>query len=602
MRFFPTLIASVIGTLVAFAVLFLLGLALVIGFSATADQAPTVESNSVLDVRLSGSLPERSPEDPFVRMLQPDRTLDLRDFRASLENAARDDRVSVLWLRPRGVGGSWGTLQHVRDALIEFRESGKRVVAFAGPDGFGEKDYFLATAADAIYAPPESDFTMNGFSLTLSFYAELLEKLEIETQVFRAGRYKSAVEPFMRSDMSPENERQYEALLSDYSDTFIGTVSEARDIPEDSLRYWIREEPVYTATMAHEAGLIDSLLFENEVEDLLQAEAEQEEDEDLTRIEIGRYARVPASAVDGAPEGDDEIAVVYANGTIVSGESQDNPGAPFGGGMLGSETFTDAVDEALEDEDVRGIVVRVNSPGGSANASDVMWHAVRRAAEEKPVMVSMGATAASGGYYISAPADTIVAEPLTLTGSIGVFGVFMDVSGLFEEKFGVTFDGVQTSPYADMFSGLRPLRPEEQEGIETYIDTIYATFLRKVAEGRSLSVQEVDSVAQGRVWTGGQAQERGLVDELGGLDRAVELAAESAGLEEGTYRITELPRPEPFAERLSRAFQARAASYWYEWTADPAARRLHRHVETLSRIEALHGGARAQLPYDVTIE
>lgn len=602
MRFFPTLIASIIGTLLGFAVLFLIGLALLIGFSATADQSPSVQPNTVLDVRISGPVPERTSDDPLVRLIQQDRVLDLRNFRSSLDVAAADDRISMIWFQPRGVGASWATLQEMRTELVDFKESGKEIVAFAGPNGFSEKDYFLASAADEIYAPPASDFELNGFALSVSFYSDLLDRLDVDAQAFRAGQYKSAVEPFTRTDMSEPNRRQFRALVEDQSSTFFSTVAEARGLSADDLVTRSRENPVYSARQARDAGLIDSLLYESEVRTLIKARTDQPEDDDLTTIEVGRYSHVPASSVGRAPTGNAEIAVVYAEGTIVAGESRDSPGAPTGPSTLGSETFEEAVDEALDDENVRGIVIRIDSPGGSATASDAMWHVVRRAAEEKPVIVSMGSTAASGGYYISAPADSIVADPLTVTGSIGVFGVLVDASGLFENHLGVTFDDVQTSPYADMFSGLRPLRPAEEERVQAYVDTTYATFLRRVADGRDMAVSEIDSVARGRIWTGRQALEQGLVDVLGNLDDAVTLAAERSGLDEGSYSVTVLPRPEPIAERLSRAFQVRAADLWFDWTAEPTDRRLRRHLEALRSLEQMHARAQARMPYRVRID
>lgn len=298
-----------------------------------------------------------------------------------------------------------------------------------------------------------------------------------------------------------------------------------------------------------------------------------------------------------------EIAVVYAVGTIVPGKSQQEPvPVPFlGGRMLGSETLIAAMEEARQNERVKAVVLRINSPGGSAAASEAMWQAIRRTAEEKPVIVSMGDVAASGGYWISTAADTIVADPLTITGSIGVIGILFNAGGLFENKLGITYDLLRTSPYADMFSGLVPPEPYEVERLQQTILATYRTFLQKVSQARGLPVDSVDAIGGGRVWSGEAAHRIGLVDVLGGLDRAIAIAAEKAGLAPGTYRIRVLPRPRTFAERLAEQLEAKAVQTWRNLTASPATRMLEAYRPTLDRLRLLHGTPLARMWPEVSV-
>jgi protease-4 len=597
MSFLRTLIASMIGTLVAVGIIILLGTALVIGIVSTSAQQPTIENNSVLSVELSGQMAERTADDPLREYFFEETSVDLNAYRQALQNAADDDRIDVLWLRPQGITDAWATLQEMRTSLEMFKESGKTIIAYSSADGFSEKDYYLASVANRIYTPPEASFELDGFALTVAYYSNLLDDLKIEPQIVRAGEYKAAVEPFTRSSMSPENEEQLSAILSAQNETFMTTLADARGLPVDSLEYLAEEFGIYLAESAYDSGLIDELIYESDVRERLKDTLDQNADEELNTVGLRRYSQ--ASAPAGGTTGPNDIAVVYASGAITTGESRETPASPLGSEVLGSKTFAEAMETATDTDDVKAIVVRVNSPGGSVTASDVMWHSVQQATEEKPVIVSMGDVAASGGYYMSAAADSIVADPLTITGSIGVFGLFFDTSGLFEE-LGITFDVVKTSPYADAFSGLRSFTPEEMEKYEEVIDNMYEEFLSKVADGRGLSVEEIRDVAGGRVWTGGQAQEIGLVDVLGSLDDATEIAAERAGLEAGEYGIRTLPELEPFPMRLARTFQSKLHSWWPR-SLLPADHPWTDHMNTLDELHRLYGNPQARLPYRLNI-
>lgn len=591
MRFLSTLLASILGTLVALGLVFFFGLILLLGLASAAEEEPEVRAGSVLTMTLSGPIPEQVSGDTFMQTFADEPSYDLRDVTLALRKAAADDRIEGIWLELQGVEASWATLQALRRELIAFKDSGKPLYASGGEYAMDEANYFLASAADSVFADPEAFFEFNGFALDIVFFKALLDKLGVEPQIVRAGTFKSAVEPFMREDLSEANEEQLTALLESQNRLFMEAVAESRRREPGEFQRIAEEEAVITATQAHELGLIDALLYEDEVIEVIAARLGLEDDEPLEETFLEDYVKVPLHAAGLDQDGDAEIAVVYAVGTIVTGESSE--------GTVGSKTFTDAMREAEDDEDVQAIVVRINSPGGSAVASDAMWREI--ALSEKPVVVSMGDYAASGGYWIATAAPTLVAEPLTLTGSIGVFSVFFDAGDFFEDKLGITFDGVQSSPYADMFSGVEPLSDAERALLQRATDETYALFLDRVAESRGLNVAQVDSIGQGRVWTGEQAFKLDLIDRLGSLDDAIAIAAREAGLDEGDYRIRALPRPRTFFEALEHAMGAQATQVWQRLGASPAERAYLRYARLFDDLVAMQGSAQARLPVDIRI-
>ncbi len=594
MRFFSTLIASVLGSLIALGLLFFLGLLFIIGLAASSDPQPAVRAGSILVMPLAGPVPEQVSGDALAQAFADEPAVDLHDIRMALKKAAADDRIDAVWLQVRGVAASWGTLQELHDALLDFRASGKPMYASGGESTMSEADYFLASTADSVFADPEAFFEFNGFQMEVMFYAGLLEKLDVAPQIVRVGTYKSAVEPFLRDDLSPASEEQLAAILDDQNTLFMEAIAARRGRTAEAWQQVAAQQALITAEQARDAGLLDALLYEDEVRDQFKARLGIDPDDNLRTVSLEDYVAVPASQA-GLETGDaGEIAVVYADGTIMPGESSD--------GIVGSATFVDAMEEARDDDDVNAIVLRINSPGGSAVASDAMWRAIHLASEQKPVVVSMGDYAASGGYWIATAANgPIVAEPLTLTGSIGVFSVLFDISGFFNNKLGITFDGVQTSPYADMFSGVETLSDAERTLLQQTTDGTYAKFLRKVADSRNLTTAEVDAIAQGRVWTGKQAQQIGLVDELGGLEEALALAADQAGLEEGSYRVRSLPQPKTFFEQLDDALSTQARSVWMRWTTSPVERELLRYARVLEDLATMHGTVQARLPIELRV-
>lgn len=602
MRFLSTLIATTLGALIAFGLIFFLGFMFLFAIAASSEQAPRVRAGSVLTMPLKGTLPEIVSNDPFTQSFSSGPAYDLAQFKNALAKAAVDQRIDGVWLQMDGLGGSWSTLQEMRHALLEFKESGKFIVASSEDRSVGEKAYFLATTADEIYASTQAPFEFNGFYLAAEFYKNMFDKLDIKAQPIRAGKYKSAIEPYSRSNLSPENREQLDALLQNQYEIFLQAVAEGRDLKPMALSEAMEADAILLATDAYRVGLIDGLMFKDGVENVIKEKLEMEEDESLRTVSLRSYVRVPESEVGLESGREGEVAVVYAVGTIMPGQSGYSTNPLFGGEILGSATFNEAIRSAVDSDRVKAIVVRINSPGGSAAASDAMYREIKLAAEEKPVIISMGDYAASGGYWMAMAGDQILANPLTITGSIGVFGMSLDVTGLFENKIGITYDVVKTGPYADMYSGTRALSPEEIHLLELSVDETYETFLQLVAENRGMTVEEVDALAQGRVWSGVDAKTHGLVDMIGDLEMAVSIAAEKAELESGTYSIRRLPRPKTFIEQFNDAMNARIKTAWTNLTVSPIDQLVRQEAEQLKHLLGLNGNVQALMPAKITIK
>jgi len=566
---------------------------------AAADQTPSVRSGSVMVFELKGPIPERVSGDPFMQAFGGEPSFDLAGAISAIDKAAADDRIEGIWIKVRGYSGQWATLEELRNALLRFRESGKPIIASSEDFAMSEAEYYIASTADSVFASSQAGFEFNGFYSAAIFFQNTLEKLDIEPQIVRAGRFKSAVEPFTREDLSPENRLQLTAILESQNQIFMNAIAESRGKSADELAGIVESQAVLTAIEAHEHGLIDGLLFEDEVVDIIKQRIGVDEDDDLETISMASYVRVPAKDAGLRVNTEGEIAVVYAEGAIISGEN--GSPSPFSEQSMGSETMKRALQEARENDRISAVVVRINSPGGSASASDEIWRAIRLTAEEKPVVVSMGGLAASGGYWIATAAETIVADPLTLTGSIGVFAMLFDVSGFFENKLGVTFDDIQTAPYADIFSGLEPLDDSERAMLERMVDLTYDQFLERVSESRRLDVAQVDTIGQGRIWTGAQALEVGLVDSLGTLRDAIRIAARQAELGDGPYRVRVLPRAKTFLEQLTSGMNARAVKAWMPFTTSPAERAMLEQARALRSAVEFADGVQARLPYSITI-
>lgn len=601
MRFLKTVLASMLGALIAFGVLFTIMFLFLMVLAASADRAPSVRQGSVLVMEFTGSIPEIAPDDALLGALGGSPAADLAEIKEALRKAAADRRIAALWIKPHDLSTSWATLQEIRSAIVAFRKSGKPIIASGDEYTMSEPDYYLASAAQQIYAAPEALFELNGFFLNVEFYKSLIDRLHVEPQIVRAGRFKSAVEPFLRQDLSPENQLQLSALVGAISREFETAVSQSRKMTPARVAELSSQQALVTAEDAAKAGLLDGLKYENEVELILKQRLKKKQDDDLERISLSDYIQVPASQAGIKTGHDGDIAVMYAVGTIMSGSSEENPLPVVGGQVLGSKTFVSDMKKAAESDRVKAIVVRVNSPGGSAPAADAMWQAIREARKKKPVVISMGDVAASGGYWIVTATDMVVADPLTITGSIGVYSMLMDVSGLFEDKLGITFDAVRTNPHADMLSGLRPLDATERQLMERSIDGTYQAFLRKVATARKMTPARVDSLGQGRVWIGADARRHGLVDTLGTLETAISIAARRANLKPDNYQIRIYPRQRTTLERLTGAAETRIAQTWLRLTTSPAERTWIESVNQFRALSKEHGTVQARMPFSIDV-
>ena len=554
MTFAKTFVASMLGFMagtVGVSIISIIFFVILIGSLASGDSEPTVLENSVLVMPLRGNVPEYVTGGSFGDFLDDFSITTVRDYLRALEEAAEDDHIKGVWMKLEGFSGSISQIEALNRGITEFRKSGKFIYAVPDEDGYSEAEYILASAADSLFMPFSGAVELNGSYIVLEYYKPLLDRLNIKPIVVRAGTYKSAVEPFIRESTSPE----YAAVISSVIDEQFARAKEivagGRGVSMTQIDSIVANRPLLRAEPALRLGLVARILYDDEIEDVFTAAANDgDTSKRLRTVDVDEYLRYRRN---GEGEGEENtIALVYASGSIVAGDSEYNPNPFFGGDQLGSQTFVRSMRKAREDENVKAIVLRINSPGGGLSPSMMMWREVKLAAEAKPVIVSMANVAASGGYYIAAPAHEIIAEATTITGSIGVFAMAFNVDGFYEETLGINTQIYRSGPHADILSLMRDLTPEELAFAEAEIDTAYRQFLDVVARGRNMTPDQVDSVAQGRIWTGTQAKEIGLVDEIGGLELAFERAAEKAGVRD--YHVRVFPEPKDKIKMLLEMF------------------------------------------------
>lgn len=587
--FFKYVLATVTGLIITFFLVFIIG-AIIIGSiinSAMKEQTTTVVENSILTMKMDFMVTERTVPNPFEDLDIPNfssmRTLGLNDILARIKAAETDDKIKGILLDVSTVSANFASLQEIRDALVTFKESGKFVVAYS--EYYSQKAYFLASTAEQIYINPEGGMDFQGLSSEIPFLKGTLDKIGIDMQIVKVGTYKSAVEPFIQHSMSDANREQVTSYLNSIYRNFLADIAEGRQISTDSLHYIADNLLVTNATQALQHGLVDESMYKDQLLDLLKDRLEIDRDKDISAVSLRNYK---PSATSKGTALRDRIAIVYAVGEITGGEGSED--------VIGSEKISRELRKLRDDDKVKGVVFRINSPGGSALASDVIWREVDLLRQVKPVIVSMGDVAASGGYYIAAAADSIFAQPNTLTGSIGVFGTIPNMEKLWNTHLGVTFDGVKTAKHADFLNGnfSRPLTGEEERVLQHEVNRVYDTFIKRVADGRQLTTAQVDSIGQGRVWSGEQAVEIGLVDRLGSLEDAVVAAAQKAGIEE--YRIVRYPAiKQPFESLFgSGASQVRT---WYEKAQYGE---LYKHYTTVKSL-INQKGVMALMPYEITV-
>jgi protease-4 len=545
MKFLGNVLAVIVG-LFAFSIVAVLIVFGLLGMvAASSEEEVTLEKNSILHLDLNGrTLVERTSEEDLVfgSFLDPfggDNTAGLVNLKKAIAEAKTNDNIKGIYLNAGLFGAGQAGLLELREALQDFKESGKFIVAY--DEAYSEGGYFLASVADEIYLNPLGGIDFNGFSSEGIFLKGFFEKVGIKPEVFRVGEFKSAVEPFILDKMSPENRLQTQYFLDDINSHAIDLIAESRKIAKDSLIKINHQMLVRKPKDAVTYKLATALKYEDEVHSILKEKLGLKEEDQISTInatELGGQAK--SKNVTSA----NRIAVILAEGEIVDGNAE---------GAISSEKFAKEIRKARKDESIKAIVLRVNSPGGSILASEVIWREMSEAKKVKPVIVSMGEVAASGGYYIAAPADTIVAQPNTITGSIGIFGILFNVQELVNDKLGVTTDVVSTGELSDFGNMARPLTEVERTIIQSSVEDGYETFISRVAEGRGMHPDSVRKVASGRVWTGTQAKARGLVDVLGGLDTAIGIAAAKIKAGED-YRVVYYPEKKPWFEELMLNF------------------------------------------------
>ena len=542
-QFFKFMSASMLGTILPLLIVFFIFMGIISSIVAlTEQQTVAVADNSLLHVKLDQPITDRTPMQPFGNFNMSSREwtkpLGLNDILKNIKRASRDERIKGIYLDLSVVQAGISMIGEIRDALEEFKNSGKFIICYS--EGMSQGAYLLASVADEVYLNPEGFIDFRGINAEVMFLKETMEKLEIEPQIIRHGKYKSAVEPFMREDLSEANREQLEKAINSIWGDYLGKIAASRNTTIDALNEAASDLALYEAGAALDYGFVDGLLYYDQFSDIMKTKMGLEDEDKLKKVSICDYTYA------SSPERDkkyqkEKIAVVYAIGAIMGGSGSDE--------VIGSDRIASAIRKARKDETVKAIVMRVNSPGGDALASDIILREVLLAREEKPFIVSMGDVAASGGYWISCGADRIVADASTITGSIGVLAMIPNMKNMFKNKLGITFDHAKTNDNAEFISITEPMTPYQQTVLEKAIDDIYQKFLAKVAEGRNMTTGQVHDIAQGRIWTGQDALEIGLVDELGGMERALELAKEMAGLEE--FRIRELPvQKDPIQELL----------------------------------------------------
>jgi protease-4 len=573
--------------------------------SASRQTTPSLERDSILTFDLSQPITDSTTAtrtSEIVGAALSDRPtarpLALRTVLSSIEQAATDDRIVGLYLRGStslsGSDSGFATLREVRQALQTFRDSGKPIYAYVG-DAWQERDYYLTSVADTIVQHPSGLLELNGFSSEGIFFADALDQFGIGMQILRVGEYKSAVEPFIQNSRSPEDRQQTQQLLSDLWSEFLTVAAENRDFTPQQLQTIVDQQAILLSEQAQTTGLVDRVAYEDEViADLKELTGEDKDTSSFRRVSLARYGDI---ANRNQPRSRNQIAVVYAQGNIVSGASS--------GRSIGGTSLVSTLRTVRNEDDVKAVVLRVNSPGGSATASEQIAREVLLIANEKPVIVSMGNYAASGGYQISAYANQIFASPGTVTGSIGVYGLLPNFQEIANEN-GISWDSVNTGRYADIGTVSRPKTPEELAIVQRVVDQIYDQFLTMVSESRELPRAQVEEIAQGRVWSGVEAQRLGLVDELGGIEDAIEAAAAAANLADD-WQVEEYPKGSSLW--FETLFSSQILSSHMQWFADsqppidPISLELLNLQEDLDALRSLNDplGAYARLPFGLRI-
>ena len=586
-QFFKFVLATVVGLIITTIIIVGIIVALVVAASGS-DNNTEVDSDSVLHIALSSAIPERTPDNKLPGFLGDlgNKSIGLDDILANIKRAKTDDNIKGIFLDESNLQAGEATVEEIRNGLIDFKTSGKFIVAYS--EAYDQSFYYLASVADKVYLNPKGELEFKGFSQQITFLKGALDKLGIEAQIIKVGTYKSAVEPLVLTKMSDPNRLQVTSYLGSLYDHFLTGISKSRGINKDSLFDYANNLRIQFPEDALKYKLVDGLKYKDEVLDELKQRTGTSSKKSLPSVEIEDYTKSDNDKSSDEGSSKNRIAIIYASGDINSGDGDDN--------SIGSETITKALRKVRLDDKVKAVVLRVNSPGGSSLASDVIWREVMLTHKVKPIIVSMGDYAASGGYYISCAADSIFAEPNTITGSIGIFAILPNMQKLFNDKLGITFDGVTTGKYADLGDISRPLSPGERAILQNEVNHGYDEFTNAVANGRHKTQAYINSIGQGRVWTGQQAIKIGLVDRLGDIKDAVACAAKKAGLK--GYKLVTYPEQKSLLDKLgsnvnvqmkTRAIQSELGDNYI-------------YYKEIAGMTKMMRTPQARLPYDVVIK
>jgi protease-4 len=589
-QFFKFVLASIVGILLATFILVIIVAGII--YAASSDKTVEVEPNTVLHMAFTTPITERTPNNPLAGLgflgLDKDKSTGLNDILANIRKAKNDPDIKGIFLDESYMTSGQATTEEIRNALIDFKKSGKFVVAYA--EIYTQGFYYLASVADKVYINPKGIFEFHGFSSQITFLKGALDKLGIEAQIIKVGTYKSAVEPLILTKMSDANRMQVTSYLGSLYDHYLTGISKSRGINKDSLFNYANQMRIQIPEDALKLKLVDGLKYKDEILDDLKKRTGTKQKSDLNSIELGEYTKssTEKDSLDDSSSSKNRIAIVYASGEISGGDGDDN--------TIGSERISKALRKVRLDNKVKAVVLRVNSPGGSSLASDVIWREVMLTKKVKPIIVSMGDVAASGGYYIACAADSIIAQPNTITGSIGIFAILPNMQKLFNDKLGVTFDGVKTGKYADLGDINRPLTPDERLILQNNVNHGYDDFTKAVAQGRKKTQAYINSIGQGRVWTGSQALKIGLVDRLGNINDAIASAAKKANVK--SYSLVAYPEQKSFLNQLSGDVTVEARTRMLKSELGDS----YRVYEQIKGITQMMRTPQTRLPYDIVIK
>ena len=575
-QFFKTFFAS----LLALIIFSLIGIVLLVSIAASFsdEEQKLTATNSVLVIDLAENFEEQTKSDPFSEIMRQKngKSPSLTQLIGLIQNAKKDTAIKGIYIKCAQNPNGYASSEEIRTALLDFRKSNKFIIAYG--ETITQKGYWIANVANQIYTHPQGGLEFSGFSYETLFLKGLLDKLEIKPQVFYAGKFKSATEPFRYAQMSEENKLQTSVWLNALYTSFIQGVSDTRGIEVNALKEMSNQGKIQSANDALENNLVDGLLYDDQVKKLIAKKIRVSKSEEISFVTINDY--LATVALRGS--GDGKIAIIYADGDIEMGKGSD---------AITSDVYRTLIEEIKNDESIDAVVLRVNSPGGSALASDIIWREIELLKKEKPVVVSMGNYAASGGYYIACGADSILADANTITGSIGVFSVIPNIEGFMKNKIGITFDRVKTSQYADAPSSTRTMNATEQRFMQSGVDSVYHTFTSRVAKGRKKTIEYIDSIAQGRVWIGVDAVKVGLVDKIGNLNDALATAARMAKLK--GYSTKSYPESKSFIEELITGYEDNIKTKAIKEEIGEAQWQVLQQVKTVKQIM---GKTQARLP------